>query len=52
VCTVPIPNCTTNTLLTGGTVATHLWADDKHLSSGGQAQIATLALDRVRRNPF
>ncbi len=52
VCTVPIPNCTTNTLVTGGTVTDHLWADDKHLSSGGQAQIATLALDRVRRNPF
>ncbi len=52
ICTVPIPNCTTNTLLTGSTVSTYLWADEKHLSSGGQGQIATLALDRVRRNPF
>lgn len=52
VCTVPIPNCTTNTLLTGATTLDHLWADDKHLSSGGQTQLATLALDRVRRNPF
>jgi len=51
-CTVPIPNCTTNTLAVGGSVASYLWADDKHLSSGGQAQITTLALDRVRRNPF
>ncbi len=52
VCTVPIPNCNTNTLVTGATVSTYLWADEKHLSSGGQNQIATLALDRVRRNPF
>jgi outer membrane lipase/esterase len=52
VCTVLIPNCTPNTLVTGATVNTYLWADDKHLSSGGQSQIATLALDRVRRNPF
>jgi phospholipase/lecithinase/hemolysin len=52
VCTVPIPNCTTNTLVSGATVSSYLWADEKHLSSGGQSQLGTLALDRVRRNPF
>lgn len=51
-CTVPIPNCTSNTLAIGATTSTYLWADDKHLSPGGQTQIGTLALDRVRRNPF
>lgn len=51
-CTVPIPACTNNTLVTGATTTNYLWADDKHLSSGGQGQISSLALDRVRRNPF
>jgi lysophospholipase L1-like esterase len=52
ICTVPVPACTTNTLLTGSTSNTYLWADDTHFSTGGQAQIGSLALDRVRRNPF
>lgn len=52
ICTVAIPACTTSTLLTGSTTSTYLWADDKHLSTGGQTQLASLALDRVRRNPF
>lgn len=51
-CTLPIPACTNNTLVTGATTTNYLWADDKHLSSGGQAQISSLAVDRVRRNPF
>lgn len=51
-CTVPIPNCTTNTLAIGATSSTYLWADPKHMSTGGQSQIGSLALTRVRGNPF
>jgi hypothetical protein len=52
VCTVALPNCTTATLLTGADPAHYLWADDTTLSPGGQTQLATLAIDRARRNPF
>jgi outer membrane lipase/esterase len=51
-CTVPLPDCTTATLITDGNPSTFLWADDTHMSPGGQSQLATLALDRARRNPF
>ena len=30
----------------------YLWADDKWLAPAGQAQLATLAVDRAQRNPF
>jgi hypothetical protein len=52
ICTVPLPDCTTATLLTGAVASQSLWADDTRLSTGGQAQLATLAIDRARRNPF
>jgi hypothetical protein len=52
VCTVALPNCTTATLLTGADPAQYLWADDTRLSTGGHTQLATLAVDRARRNPF
>jgi phospholipase/lecithinase/hemolysin len=52
VCTVALPNCTTATLLTGADPAQYLWADDTRLSPGGHTQLATLAIDRARRNPF
>ena len=52
VCTVALPDCTTATVVTGGVAGTWLWADNTRLASGGQAQLATLALERARRNPF
>ncbi len=52
ICTVGLPNCTTDTLLTGSNPSTYLWADDTRLSPGGHFQLATLAVDRARRNPF
>lgn len=52
VCTVALPDCTTTTVVTGGVAGTWLWADNTRLASGGQAQLATLALERARRNPF
>jgi lysophospholipase L1-like esterase len=52
VCAVALPNCTTNTLITGGSSTAYLWADTTRLASGGQTQLASLAIDRARRNPF
>lgn len=52
VCTAPLPNCSTSTLVSGGVSTQYLWADETHLSTGGQSQLATLAIDRARRNPF
>jgi len=51
-CTVALPDCRTDTLLTDAVAAKYLWADATRMSSGGQTQLATLAVDRARRNPF
>ena len=58
ICTIALPTCTTanlatdlTTLLPVSTTA-YLWADDTHLSTGGHSQLASLAVDRARRNPF
>jgi phospholipase/lecithinase/hemolysin len=50
--TVPLPDCTDQTMVDGASSITWMWADDLHLAYGGQAQIASLAIDRARRNPF
>jgi len=52
VCTVTLPLCTTATLQTGADPVTFLWADDRRIGPAGQAQLAQLAVDRARRNPF
>ena len=52
VCTVALPNCTTQTLVASGTSATWLWADDRHLAYGGQTRLGTLAVSRATGNPF
>jgi outer membrane lipase/esterase len=52
VCTVPLPDCTTSTLLPEAQPAAYLWADETRLAPGGQAQLASLAVDRAQRNPF
>lgn len=52
VCTEALPECTVNTLVTDGSPTGYLWADDTHLSPGGHSQLASLAVDRARRNPF
>ncbi len=52
VCTVPLPDCTTSTLLPEAIATSYLWADDTRLAPGGQAQLASLAVDRAQRNPF
>ena len=52
VCAVALPDCTTATLVTGADANVYLWADTTRLSPFGQGQLASLALDRARRNPF
>ena len=52
ICTVAPPNCTSSTLLPDATVNTYLWSDDRRLAPGGHAQLASLAVDRARRNPL
>ncbi len=52
VCTVTLPECTTATLVDGAVATQYLWADETRLAPGGQSQLAALALDRARRNPF
>lgn len=51
-CSVPVPECTTSTVVTGGDINSWLWADEIHMSPGGHTQLAILAIDRARRNPF
>jgi outer membrane lipase/esterase len=50
----PLPNCTTQTLVTdaGATPTTWLWADSLRLSPGGQGRLGTIAAVRAKNNPF
>ena len=55
----PLPNCSTLTLRTTNdannrvpSATLWLWADDRHLSAGGQARLGELALSRAQNNPF
>jgi len=60
----PLPNCNPNTLGTdaaavpppatpaSASAATWLWADDRHLTPGGQNSLAQLAAQRAQNNPF
>lgn len=47
-----ILDCTNNTLIAGGTPSSYLWADDRHLSAGGQNALGNIAASRARNNPF
>ncbi len=51
-CTVPLPDCTTATLVTGALSSAYMWADGKRLASGSQNQLAGGALQRALNNPF
>lgn len=51
-CTVALPNCTTNTLVSDAVGAIWLWADNRHLGAGGQASLGSLAQSRAQNNPF
>lgn len=52
VCATPPPDCTTNTIVSGASANTYLWAGDYLLSYLGQTQVADLAITRALRNPF
>jgi hypothetical protein len=45
-------DCTSLTLVPGGSGTTYLWADSTHLSSGAQGQLGSLAAARAANNPF
>ena len=45
-------DCTDLTLITGAGSNSYLWADDRHLSAGGQQSLGTLATTRAQNNPF
>lgn len=45
-------DCTAQTLVTGATTTSWLWADALRLSPAGQSSLSTLAHDRLDRNPF
>ncbi len=51
-CLVTLLNCTSATVISGATAQQSLWADDTRLAPGGHSQLAGLAVDRARRNPF
>jgi outer membrane lipase/esterase len=52
VCAIALPDCTSATLVPGGNTTSYLWADDTRLATAGHTQLASLAIDRARRNPF
>ncbi len=52
VCTVALPGCTTATLLPDAFAGAYFWADGTRLATGGQSQLANLAIERATRNPF
>ncbi len=52
VCTVALPDCTSQTLVSTGASATWLWADDRHLAFAGQTRLGALAVARAVGNPF
>ena len=51
-CSVALPNCSTNTLVSDAVGATWLWADNRHLAAGGQVSLGSLAQSRAQNNPF
>lgn len=51
-CATAPPDCTRTTLVTNADSSNWLWASDRWLSYGGQAQLASLAIARAQRNPF
>jgi outer membrane lipase/esterase len=47
-----LPDCRTNTLATGATSASHLWADDLRPGQTLQSRMGSLAEFRAKNNPF
>ena len=52
VCTAALPDCTSKTVVDGGSASVYLWASDRWFGAGGHRQIGALALARATLNPF
>lgn len=52
VCTVALPDCTSKTVVDGGSANVYLWASDRWFGTGGHRQLGALALARATLNPF
>ena len=50
--TAALPDCRTNTLATGATSTSHLWADDLRLGPVAQSRLGSQGAFRARNNPF
>lgn len=50
--TAALPACQSNTLITGATAASHLWADDLRPGPAFQARMGSAAEFRAKNNPF
>ncbi len=50
--TAVLPDCRTNTLATGATSASHLWADELRPGQTLQSRMGSLAEFRAKNNPF
>jgi outer membrane lipase/esterase len=50
--TAALPNCDTNTLISGGSATTYAWADGFRFSAGVHSQLGLVAQARALRNPF
>ena len=47
-----ILTCTDLTLIPGATPLTYLWADERHVTYGGQLSLGNMAVNRLMTNPF
>lgn len=51
-CAVALPDCTTQTMVSGAAATTWLWADPNQLGPTGHLQLGLMADTRARNNPF
>jgi outer membrane lipase/esterase len=51
-CSVPLPDCSTSTLVTGASSTTWLWASDVWMSSTAHLNLGNFARGRALGNPF
>lgn len=49
---VTVDQCTTLTLVSGGSASTYLWADSRNMSPAGHLHLGEAAVNRARNNPF
>ncbi len=52
VCATALPDCTTATLVSGGSATNYLWADTTRFGNLAHAQLGSAAVTRAANNPF